>query len=162
LTDEELIPFNSFKPAHLWINQDYEAPYLPTGFVFKLQLISNWGDQKTIGLNGIILYDQLNRVISDYVTPKVVSYPIAEDSNENNLNNIINNNKKVRSWSTDYINKNLSHSEGLQPVSLYFVFERPVTIAKMHFINYTINPLCGVKDFIIFCDDSIIYQVNFW
>jgi len=160
LTEEELIPFSYFKPANLWIKQNYETPYLPSGFIFKLQLLTNWGDNELIGLNGITFFDQLNRVIFDYTIPKVGSYPLNRDSKEQNINNILNtNNKKIFSWATRYINKNLSNNELVEPTSLYFVFDRPVTLSKIIISNYTINPIIGVKDFTLSCDDSIIYYV---
>jgi len=178
LSSEELIPFNYFKPASLSIKQEYETPYLPTGFIFKFQLLTNWGDNDQIGLNGIAFYDQLNRLIFDYSTPKIVFYPINNQNIHNEINNTIRtnnitnnitnllnpiNNKKVNSWETNYINKNLSNfnnqEDSIEQLSLYLVFDQPITISKIHISNYSINPTIGLKDFILFCDDSIIYKV---
>lgn len=45
------------------VMQDYETPFLPCGFIFKLRLFSTWGDMHYIGMNGIELYDQKGRPI---------------------------------------------------------------------------------------------------
>jgi len=41
--------------------QEYEAPTLPSGFVFKFVFLSTWDDRFYMGLNGIEIYDQFDR-----------------------------------------------------------------------------------------------------
>jgi len=87
LTEEEIEPFQNIKPASLIYNQDFETPYLPTGFNLKLSLISNWGDPKYIGFSRITLYDQCGNEILAKNFPKIIQLPIKTElkTNQDNI-----------------------------------------------------------------------------
>ena len=44
--------------------QEYEPPTLPCGFIFRFELTSTWDDRFYMGLNGIELYDQFDRLVT--------------------------------------------------------------------------------------------------
>lgn len=74
-TEEELAPFKNPRPASLTFSQDFETPYLPTGFIFTLKLISTYGDPHYIGLNGVEFFDQLGNSVFKYNNPRVIAKP---------------------------------------------------------------------------------------
>jgi hypothetical protein len=154
LTDDELKPFTNLKLTSMKIQQDYESPYLPTGFVFKIQILSTWGHMDAFGINNISFFDQLNRNLS-ILEPKLFCFP--NDIGLANLSNIL----KNSNWEGHYLNKNQCEINSIPPSSLYFVFDKPVSLSKIEITNFTSNTdqtKC-IKEFIIYCDDTIIFQV---
>jgi hypothetical protein len=67
------------QPDSMMCNQEYECPYLPMGFVVKINLYSNYGDFHYLGLNGIEIYDQTGACLTDLKnsknTPSVYANP---------------------------------------------------------------------------------------
>lgn len=41
----------------------YEHPTAPRGFVYQIVILSTWGDQYYVGLNGVQMYDIQGRMI---------------------------------------------------------------------------------------------------
>jgi hypothetical protein len=151
-TQNELELFKHFKPAT--DDLGYDTPYLPTGFVFKMNLLSTYGDINEIGLTTVEFYDQLGNNIT---LNKILSRP------KSDTDSLI----SGREWITKY--HNINYCNQIQENtfsnffkqklynSLYFIFERPLSLSYIHFTNI---PIKGVKEIQIFCDDNLIYYGN--
>jgi len=160
--EAELAPFKDIRPASLRIKQDYETPYLPIGFVFKLTLLSNWGDPCYIGMNNIEFYDQTGIPLIKLHNPRIISCPEGIKSFsviETDLKSPKNSNKEVK-FLSEYINTKNVDQNDQEPNVIYFLFEKPVAISFIQFWNYDKNPSSGVKELLIQCDENIIYKVK--
>jgi hypothetical protein len=58
--------------------QEYEPPYLPSGFALKFLLKKTWGDLHYIGLNGIEIYDYKGEPV---IAKALVPYTLAAEPN---------------------------------------------------------------------------------
>jgi hypothetical protein len=170
-TDEDLNILQNYKPASLSLKQDYETPFLPTGFVFKLICLSNFGDQNYIGLDGIEFYDHLGKNALKNNILKVLIYPedyeigeknnqnLMKTSSKNNLNNYFISKSGRLSFISPYIDhKNIDVNEGVYN-TIYFIFDKPVSVSYFRFFNYSEKRICGVNDYILLCDEEVIYKV---
>ena len=149
-SERELEPFKNVKTASFLYNQCYETPYLPSGFVFKFSMMSNYGDEVAIGIDQIELYDQLGR---DLLKKYKSKYRIETNSEE------------IRSDFMDstgcllkYINTASKDGDYLKENSMYFFFKIPVAISYIKIKNFSENEECGVKDAKIYMDDKIIFE----
>jgi hypothetical protein len=170
-TNEDLNILQNYKPASLSLKQDYETPFLPTGFVFKLIFLSNFGDQNYIGLDGIEFYDHLGKNALKNNILKVLIYPedyeIGEKNNQNqmktssknSLNNYFISKSGRLSFISPYIDhKNIDVNEGVYN-TIYFIFDKPVSVSYFRFYNYSEKRICGVNEYILLCDEEVIYKV---
>jgi hypothetical protein len=151
-TEEELLPFREFKPASLSINQDYETPYLPSGFIFKFSLISSWGDETYIGLKRIDFFDQNGNSILKYLSPKIISL----DSCENSNLKILMHSQEGALFS--FNSKKFLQNEDKNIPSIFYIFERPVCLSYIQIWNYSNSCKSGVREIIISADEVLIYK----
>lgn len=139
----------------LKVQQQYETPWHPCGFLFKLVLLSTWSDVHYIGLDGIELYGLDGRPLR----PKRVH------SNHGSVRNLPNMEHDIRT------EDNLLHGapgasgrmwlaplKRTPPNSVELVFDEPTTISCMHIWNYSRTPSRGARDIEIYVDDLLVYQ----
>lgn len=180
-TQRELEPFQNIKYASFLYNQCYETPYLPTGFVLKINFISPWEDAILIGLNGIEIYDQLGKQVLHKKSKWQNKYRLVASSPEINYrNNEIGKNKEQielsqieniingKNYDTSENNSWISRFNSFNKLSIenheykedaiYFFFQSPITISYVIFYNYLKEPNQGIKDIQMFLDNDLIFS----
>jgi len=161
---------------------NYFSPVLPSGYILKLEIMNNWGNNDFIGLNQIILYDENNNEI-----------PLSSNNNNNdndifefikqNINKLNHNkeNSKNKKDNNNYIRiyllpgqnviqpkevplflinyKRLNHIYNVNGENrLYYIFNECTTIRKITIINYSKFLDMAVKDIKILLDGKVIFE----
>lgn len=137
------------------IQQQYETPLHPCGFVFKFLLLSTWSDVHYVGLDGIELVDLQGRVLR----PKTVH---CTQGSVRDMPGMV---KDVRT--VDNLLHGAPGDSGrmwLAPFSrvsttvVELVFDKPARVSCIRVWNYTRTPSRGVRDIEVYVDDILVYQ----
>ena len=169
---------NSYKMIY---NEEYQyyTPFLPFGYILKIEMISNYGNKNYIGFENIQLFNEDNNEINigntsekkngDY---KVIDYSIDSKNNENidsNNINIVN----PRIYSLPDLQKiNLNNrplvlskyhffndaNNKLGENRIYFIFNECIVLSRICINNYDKYLDIAVKDIKILLDDSVIFE----
>lgn len=159
--ESELEPFKEMKPANMRIKQDFDTPYLPAGYVFKITLLSNWGDSSYIGLNDLEMFDQTGLPLLKSHNPRIIFYPKESVREYEGKLESPRSHCEVN-FLCEFINTKSKDLLDSDPNAFFILFEKPVAISVVKFSNYSKNPIRGVKEFLIHCDDNLIYKVTFF
>ncbi|KAL6731378.1 hypothetical protein Aduo_002250 [Ancylostoma duodenale] len=129
------------------------------GFIFQLQLLSSWGDEFYIGLNGIELYGRRNEKIKVgphnlAAFPESVNIlPSVEDDPRTSMNliNGCNDTEKAEQmWLTPMLPNRCAR--------VFFVFDMQIAVSTIVIYNYRKTPTRGVRHISVSVDDLIVYS----
>lgn len=151
------------KFSSILFKQNYETPFLPSGFVIKFQFNNNFCNEsnyfdtsnniflkyKVIGVNKIEIYNEKGiNILNENIEYKIISNCeiLSDDSIGENSNKILLNGTQ---------NENGNNC-------LFYIFNQPIFLAyiKLYPLEIVDNFKSenSVKDFKIFCDNYIIYE----
>ena len=148
-----------YNPIH-----GYYCPAYPMGYVIKIELISNWGNETYVGLDKIKLFDEKNDEILLYKEDEKFENIHNKNSREDNIskifllpdNHIIN--PKISPMflaKYNYFN-NSKNKGGLNRI--YIIFYNYIILSKIQITNYFKYDEIATKDIKIFIDDKIIFE----
>jgi len=137
------------------VQQQYETPLHPCGFIVKILLMNTWNDIHYVGLDGVELYDLAGLPLR----------PKRAHSNQGSVRNLKGMEMDIRTeenllygdpaasgrmWLAPFVRQ--------PPNSVEFVFDAPTHISCVHFWNYSRTPSRGARDIEIYVDDLLVYQ----
>ncbi|EGG22459.1 hypothetical protein DFA_04586 [Cavenderia fasciculata] len=143
------------KENEILIPQDYKSPFLPSGFIFKMVILSTHGDKTKVGLNGIELYDYEGNLIktnnnivdlNDQYNPTI--YRLLDGVNNSFDENhmwITNFNHPIYNSLNPNNNNGRSKSNPLNSICIYF--DHPISLAMLKIWNFSKSTSRGVEDF---------------
>ena len=134
------------KYASFLYEQCYETPYLPCGYIFKFEFISNFSinykENDNIGLDKIEIYNENGDNLFNVKEYKILT------------NTELISDKEIL---FKYNNIKLCYYETYND-SIYYIFSEPVFVSYIKFSHLKSNTLDTVKDIKIFCDSNIIFE----
>ncbi|VDD92081.1 unnamed protein product [Enterobius vermicularis] len=138
-----------------------------SGFIYQVRLLSTWGDEFYIGLNGIELYDENDQLIK--LGPNLAVYEgafhIAAFPESVNILPGVHGDPRTSENLIDGINETTCASHmWLTPVlpnrcvRVFVIFDYSIKILKIILYNYTKTPERGARHVSVSVDDLIVFS----
>uniref|UniRef100_A0A914EGU0 KATNIP domain-containing protein n=1 Tax=Acrobeloides nanus TaxID=290746 RepID=A0A914EGU0_9BILA len=130
-----------------------------SAFIFQLRLLSSWGDEFYIGLNGIEVFNRKNHRIrlrpqnlaafpeSINILPSVKQDPRSSANLVDGVNDTTN---AHHMWLTPILPNRYAR--------IFIIFDSPTFISRIKIYNYRKTPERGVRHIAISADDLIVYS----
>ena len=138
---------------------DYYCPSFPSGFIIKLLLFNNWGNNEYIGFEQIKLFNENNEEI--IMSENEEKVDCKENNNIPNIylfpNKLTINPKINPIILTKYKNINCSKNEDYVN-RIYIIFNNLIMISRIYIKNYCKYDEISVKCIKIFIDDNLIFE----